>query len=373
MRKFAILIVLLATAWPAKAAQNISVGQMEQLLLTLRGQPEKKVAHALEDVDLSERASLARLTQWEAEFPGERTREELMRLADESAFMDPPAEDVVQDPAPDTEAQQHILQLAVEYVKSTATRLPNLYATRETTHFQNPFSPPAGSSMAGITGTASLASASDPGDLTMRSESLYRQGRYAATVSYRDGHELLEGKKTPPSLGLITDGEFGTFLEVVLGDALHGKLLWLRWEQRADKPEAVFQYAATETPSKFMVQVANGDNIQTIFPAYHGEIEIDPATGAILRLSQVADMPPSLQAMRASILVDYGPVTLGQQEYICPMRGVAYSERPLPVRSVKPLSAPPIPLRQLNDITFTDYHLFRAEARIVGDVGASPQ
>lgn len=373
MRELALLIVLLATAWPAAAATNISVAQMEQLLLGLRGQPDKKVAHALEDLDLSERASLARLTQWEAEFPGERTREELMRLADESTFLDPPAEDQVQDPEPNTEAQRRILQLAVEYVKSTATRLPNLYATRETTHFDNPVSPSIGSTLAGIVGTGMAAGTSDANPGT-RSESLSSQGRYAATVSYRDGHEFREstGKRKAPRLGLTTEGEFGAVLEIVLGDALRGKLLWLRWEQGAGKPEAVFQYAVTDTPSKFRVAFAYGGNMQTIFPAYHGEIEIDPATGAILRLSQIADMPPSLQGMRASILVDYGPVTLGQQEYICPVRGVAYSELPLLTSSANPL-ATPIPLKQLNDVTFTAYHLFRAEARIVGDEAGPPR
>lgn len=377
MRELAVLMVLLATAWPAKAAKNISVGQMEQLLLRLRGQPDKKVAHALEDVELSESASLARLTKWEAEYPGERTREKLMQLADGSAFMNPPAEDIVQDPVPDTEAQKHILQLAVEYVKSTARRLPNLYATRETTHFQNAPAPSIGSSTAGVVGTATglVPGGLALGELAILSESLSSAGRYAATVFYRDGTEVLEGtgKRTAQHLGLTTDGEFGTILEVVLGDALHGKLLWLRWEQGADKPEAVFQYAVTETPSKFKVRFPSGDDMQTIFPAYHGEIEIDPATGAILRLSQVADIPPSPQVMRASILVDYAPVTLGQQEYICPVRGVAYSELPVPIGSINSLGTTPTPLKQLNNVAFTHYHLFRAEARIVGVDSGSPQ
>ena len=51
------------------------------------------------------------------------------------------------------------------------------------------------------------------------------------------------------------------------------------------------------------------------YPAYHGEIEIDPATGEILRLSEVADPAPA-QAMRAAKAVEYAPVKIGDQSYI---------------------------------------------------------
>jgi hypothetical protein len=76
----------------------MSVGQVEQLLAMLRGKPDGKVANELDSVQLTERVSL---TRWEAEFPGKRSREELVKLADTSALLELPNEDLVAKPTPD--------------------------------------------------------------------------------------------------------------------------------------------------------------------------------------------------------------------------------------------------------------------------------
>ena len=109
----------------------------------------------LDEVQMTERVSPARLARWEAEFPGPKTREALMQLADMSAFLDPPASDVVPQPPPDIEAQRRILRLAVQYVENALPRLPDFFATRETTHFEDTLSQHASYSVAeGPTGTA---------------------------------------------------------------------------------------------------------------------------------------------------------------------------------------------------------------------------
>ncbi len=51
-----------------------------------------------------------------------------------------------------------------------------------------------------------------------------------------------------------------------------------------------------------------GGKIEEIYPGYHGEIAIDPSTGAILRISLLAELPPPYQAMQTAILVEYAPV-----------------------------------------------------------------
>jgi hypothetical protein len=87
MRKCAILLLLWGIAFPAMATKIMSIDQMEQLLVKLHGKPDGKVAGELEDAQLTERVSPARLARWEAEFPGKRTQEELLKLADTSAFL----------------------------------------------------------------------------------------------------------------------------------------------------------------------------------------------------------------------------------------------------------------------------------------------
>ena len=119
------------------ADKTLSIEQMEQILVKLQCKPDGKVAGELESVQLAERVSPARLAQWETEFPGKRTREELVKLADMSAFLNPPASDVLRDPPPDMETQERMVAMAVDYVRLTTARLPDFYATRETTHFED--------------------------------------------------------------------------------------------------------------------------------------------------------------------------------------------------------------------------------------------
>ena len=67
----------------------------------------------------------------------------------------------------------------------------------------------------------------------------------------------------------------------------------------------------------------------------------------------------------ASILVDYGPVQIGELSYDVPIHAVAMAKSfdPFADLDAKP---PPIPYSTtINNITFTDYHVFRAKSRVV--------
>ena len=55
----------------------------------------------------------------------------------------------------------------------------------------------------------------------------------------------------------------------------------------------------------------------------------------------------------------------GGKSYICPVRGVAISRLPTILRLPGWRSPAEVPLTWLNDITFTRYHLFRAQVKIL--------
>ena len=367
MRNWIALLVLAAMPWPAMAAKNVSIQQLEQILFSGHGKSDEKVADRLSDLALTERVSSIRLAKWEKEYPGSHTREALVKLADEAAFLDPPEADVLRDPPPDLETQEKMLQLAVDYVKTTINRLPNFYATRETTHFED--SPSQHAGYAGIPGLAAGRSDSRP---------LHSTGTSSVTVTYRDGREVSQAqaetshKEDRLPTGLTTSGEFGPILGVVLGDAIESQLTWARWEQGTDDPVAVFRYAVPQTASHYRVTVPDGAKAEQFDPAYHGEIAIDPATGSILWLSVVAEMAPPHEMMRTAILVEYAPVAIGERTYNCPVHGVAISR--IPVSGAKERPGPAEDMwTQLNDIAFTHYHLFGSEARIVGaGAGSGP-
>ena len=384
MRKWAILLLLWGIAFPAMAAKIMSIDEMEQLLVKLHGKPDGKVAGELEDAQLTERVNPARLARWEADFPGKRTQEELMKLADKSAFLNPPASDVLRDPPPDEDTQRQMLEHAVEYIKTTITRLPNFYATRETTHFEDTPSQEAVSRIGNNPTGTGMRAMRAPGIAVAMTDykSLRSTATYSAMVRYQDGYEVHESeavkgiKEYQTAVGLTTGGEFGPILEVVMGDAMRGQVKWAHWEQGASEPVAVFSYSVAADQSSYLVGIPAGPKIDQIYPGYHGEMAIDPATGEILRMSMAADLPPPFEMMQTAILVEYGAVMIGDRTYICPTHGVAYSKVPVAGAAAEPQGSKVTVQTQLNDVAFTQYHLFSAEAHIVsggsGPGGANP-
>ena len=353
----------------------MSIQQFEQMLFADQGKSDEKVADRITDVALTERVSPARLAKWEKEFPGSHTREVLLRLADESAFMEPPVDDVLKDPAPDVETQQKMMAIALDYVKTAMRQLPNFYATRTTTHFQD---------------TPTLLT--EPGPLPMSMESVARAmrmpgfGRFdpkpmhstgttKMTVTYRDGHEERDTdtekgrKEDRPTTGFTTSGEFGPILGVVVGDAFRGQVTWARWEQGASDPIAVFDYSVPEDRSNYGVGIPKDGKFENVYPAYHGEIALDPATGSILRLSVVAELTPPNEAKQTGMIVEYAPVEIGSRTYTCPIHGVAFSKGRVADLKPTPGNTAVLMQTQLNDVAFTEYHLFRTETRIVSEAG----
>src|ERR1700722_14275964 len=376
MRKWVIILFFLGTAFPAMADKALSIDQMEQLLIKLHGKPDGKVSGELEDVQLAERVSPARLARWEADFPGKRTQEELIKLADMSAFLNPPASDVLRDPPPDANTEERMLAFAEDYVKLTTVRLPNFYATRETTHFEDTLSHRAeytyeGSAAMGTEGSLRGLPTQTPGQgSTTEYRGLHSTGEFSMTVTYRDGQEVFDEdagkrkKEEESTLGLTSSGEFGPILAGVIEDLIHSGVTWLRWEQGIGEPAAVFHYTVAANQSHFRMGGSVGGRVQEICPAYHGEIEIDPATGQVLRLSEVADPAPGQGVVRAARAVDYAPVKIGDQSYIVPVRGVAFSMIPVPSLGATDEASEPLQIN-LNDVAFTHYHEFGSEARIV--------
>ena len=363
------------------ADKTMSIEQAEQLLIKLEGRPDGKVAGELEDLQLTERVSPARLARWETSFPGKRTQEELMKLADMTSFMNPPASDVLRDPPPDVATEERMLAMAFDYVRLTTARLPDFYATRETTHFEDTLTHRAEYTYQGSTamqghGGMALPTPTPGMDSITEYRGLHSTGEFSMSVTYRDGHEVIDEatdkrkKEEESTLGLTSSGEFGPILGALIEDVVRTGVSFQRWEQGNGEPAAVFRFVVPANQSHFRIETSINGREEGFFPAYHGEIEIDPATGEILRLSEVADSAPQNEAMRAAIVVEYAPVKIGDQSYVCPVRGVAFSM--ISVQSGSPAEAASKPVQiNLNDVAFTHYHQFGSEARIVANAGGA--
>jgi hypothetical protein len=349
----------------AFAAKPVTVDQLESALRKTQTQQDADVAQQLSGLELTERLSTTRLSAMEARLPGEKSRVALLALADASAFLDPPAADIPADPPPDINAQRLMISRAVNYLDTEIPKLPNFFATRTIVYFAD-----------------NLKKNGRP-DANGRGGKPWRTtGSSTTTVYFRDGKEdkdIGQGEEKIQSANqerLIPTGTFGPILSRVMDEVGDGQLTWRRWERGADGTRAVFRFAVPQTRSHFEVDFRSSSAWEEAeyfqqFSAYHGEIKVDPATGTILRLILDADLEPGLPVARAGLVVDYGPVEIGGKTYICPVRSVSllvgrtllrpggYAGNTRSPSDFGPETA------LLSDITFGQYHVFRAEAHIV--------
>jgi hypothetical protein len=100
-------------------------------------------------------------------------------------------------------------------------------------------------------------------------------------------------------------------------------------------------------------------------PAYHGTLAIDPSTGAIVRLTLDAELDPANTISRASTIVEYGRVVIGDQAFICPVRSLAISSQQGPPPTEEDPQRRPI--IAINETTFTQYHRLGSSARMIAD------
>lgn len=353
---------------PNVAAKRVTVEQLEQVLKAARGKSDREVVQRLSNLELTERLGDAKLSSWSANLRGQKAREALVALAAASAFLAPPAEEIPSDATPDASAQRSMLSLTDEYLNETIPKLPNFFATRTTVRYEE-------------------TPATDNWGSRIEYQPLHMVESSKATVLYRRGREEVNSATTERNKGntveasLTTYGTFGPALGAANDAIASSDLSWKRWERGSDRIRAVFSYIIPQEKSRFRVGYCclpegDGTTPLQIVQGYHGEITIDPVTGAVLRLTIQANLNQGLPLVRSDILVDYGPIELGGKTYICPVRSLAvwrsrivstwaltdWDER---FRTYGPFST------MLNDMAFDNYHLFRAETRMLTDVPTS--
>ena len=341
--KYALGLLLIVTGLKARASgeKRVTVEELKHTLAVAHSLSDAEAARQLSDLELTERLSSSKLAMLSAELTGKKSRAALMAVADTSVFLQPPAGEIPQRPAPDMAEQNRIMSRAMDYLKMILPKLPDFYATRFTTSFAKVWTP-------------------KDENVTNRRGPLKPAGRFQATVYYRTGKEVVrvEGAK---ERGLVTLGTFGPILSTVMLDAAHSATTkWSRWEEGTNGPMAVFRFEVPQTESHYTIS-GTGEFGTLGRTAYHGEIGIDPTSGTILRLVVEADPALGSPTRRADVMVEYGSVEIGGKTYTCPVRSVSYSANTL---YVKPRVWNREAIR-LNDVVFNNYHVFRAEMRIM--------
>src|ERR1039458_7113521 len=138
MRRIAagVLFILLATQLPA--ASPTTVQQLAKMLGTAEpsSHHDDDTANRIAGVELTERLTEATLSGFSVG-QGERTRFALRILADESAFLNPPAAELLAGGPPAAAEQKAIVARAVAYALSYLHHLPSFICTQTVRRLDN--------------------------------------------------------------------------------------------------------------------------------------------------------------------------------------------------------------------------------------------
>jgi hypothetical protein len=353
---------------PNVGTERITVEQLEHALKTSQTSSDARLAQQLSAMELTERLSSPRLADLQSSLRGKKARQALVALADESVFLAPPASEIPSAAPPDLNTQRLLISRTIQYFKESLPRIPDFFANRTTVLYHEAALSP---------GQAWKTAMGDP--------SLHMGETINVSVMIRDGKEVVSGEtaKGRQAGSLQTTGTFGPILAMLLAGATapRSDLIWSRWEQGTNGREAVFRYHARPEKPLYMAgadYLARNDKAVPFQKSvsFSGEFAIDPESGAVLRLTMIADLEPRLPVDQSKIMVEYGPVLIGGNTYICPLRSVSISRQ----RRIIDLHEWGEDLKVygrfetlLNDMAFQKYHVFHSTARMLPGFTPAPK
>jgi hypothetical protein len=382
MGRWILLAMLIAAALPASAAKRVTVAQLEQVVTAdaASHKPDADMVRQFGGMELTERLTDATLDRLTAQLVrGSQAMVALQLLADQSAFLNPPASELAGIAVPDAAAQQAMLHAAKDYVAQTLPHLPNLLATRTTIRYED------------------TPRSVKQGDWPVRA-GLHLVDSEHREISIREEQDYQSAGKDSAAWheqsGLTSGGEFGSTLGMVMSDLVNGHTDWAYWEQTGAGAVAVFHYSVPRSVSHFEIigsrqgqaaleghaapdggsrgtagvavtstPVASNASIVRNRPGYHGSLWVEPASGTILRITIEADAKDSAPFRRAAMMVEYGPVPIGDRTIVCPLRSLALS---MAIADAHVLAGD-APTVWLNENVFTAYHRFGSTVRVLPD------
>ena len=388
MRWLLLIGILAVLGKPGYGAEKMTVSQLEQVFAQRAAQahepPKKHETVASDEIaDISDGELLRQLDRDDELIPriagielterlstvtmyhligkynlGAHVQQALEQLADRSALLNLPPGEQLSKPQPDTETQQAMLTEARAYVLRELLHLPNFVASQTTTRFDDT---PA---------TLKYFQAS------IDQAGFHRVGTLQRKITFQDGKEVTDGsvgtnEAKQKDNGLESHGEFGAEAAIVLMDVEKGNIAFDHWEQSMAGPAAAFRYSVPRESSHYEVTNACQDHVSFHdTPGYSGEITLDPGSGAVLRMTLMADSRPGDPVSHVGSVIEYGPVVLGNRRSICPLRSLTFmvEEANGCSRGNHKLQKP---VAMINQTIFSNYHRFGSSATMIFDEAQS--
>ncbi len=362
MKQTVIALLLMLAALPLAAAEKDTVQQMEAVITSAQaaGDTDGQIARKIDRMTLTERLTDATLAALLKKTPGTETARELQIQADRSAFGEPPASELPEAARPAISELRLMIARAVNYTSGFIHNLPDFICTEAIRRLDDDPTRP-------------LEKAAKWKHIRVRDtlvqQLTFEHGRESTTVQMVNGRAY-NGRQE--MLGMVTRGEFGNMLSVMLLGKSGLKAWWSHWETLDGKRLAVFHYAVDRAHSTYaisycchVIQGPGGRAMpNTIITAFQGELFLEPASGTIFRVTwQTVGIPAAFPTRQTSTLVEYRPVDIGGRSYMCPVKSISISD------SVIYAAEGPFtyPIHSINEVRFTHYRKFETEATFLED------
>jgi len=306
----------------AASAQTMSVEKLRQFLessapmLKLGTMSDREMAAYLEKVKLSERLDERQIEDFQGDMRiGPKTLLALRRLAAESASL-PVATAVAPPlkpkpiPPPTSEEQAAILDDVREYALNYSDTLPDFICTQVTRRFGAPL---PGTKYGGPVDGSPRWQALDT--LQIRLSYFEKKEKYTVVLMnnaiVNQDYEKVGGSKA--------FGEFGSMMREIFEPSTEARFEWDHWGTLRGKRVMAFKYHVRLDRSHFQIAVEQGK--LHITTAYHGLIEVEPDTHAVVRIVQEAENIPSDFPMKeTSDVLDYDYQELSGQTFLLPLK-----------------------------------------------------
>jgi hypothetical protein len=333
-----LLIVLTAALLTAASEMNMTVAQLVMFIkssVELK-QPDSKVAEYLRHVRLTDKLDDRTIEDLQSLGAGSKTVAALRELGDASASLHaapppPPKPVYVPPPPPDSVEQEKIIDQARDYALNYTKQLPNFICVQVTRRDYDP------------TGT---------GNNWFHSDTITARLSYNGAENYEvilHNNQPVTNANMRQFGGTTSEGEFGSMMDQIFEPETHTQFSWDHWGKLRGRKTYVFAYDVQQEYSHYHVE-ADDDKL-SIVPAFRGLVYIDEDTKMVVKIVMTPyDMPSTFPIREISSSLDYDLETIGDQQYMLPLKSVLTSKR----------------ARQMtrNDIEFRLYRKFGTESTI---------
>lgn len=188
-----------------------------------------------------------------------------------------------------------------------------------------------------------------------------------ATVAYSDGQEhysnlRIDGNVADPSSPSLNSswsmGELASTLQMVFSPVSNAEFRFSKEVKLSSMPALVFEFRVEQSRNElyYLHAFYSSGWGTTLFPAYHGRIWINKSNFNLMRIEkETADMPHWYPISRATTLIDYSDVPLGDgSSFVLPNKS-----------EIETCESGEMSECAHNVVRFKDWHKFRAKTRIL--------